>query len=90
MDYVTNTGRKRCCRSKSWVLAAVGLLNEEHHCEKTHANSGPLKNLMQLQQYCKQFQGLQWTTGENCFCLFKMLHFGFGQISNFTTAGLNL
>lgn len=76
-------------RNKRWVLDAVKLLNAEQCSKKSHANSTSSKNIMRLQQYCKQSQGLERTVGAICFCLVKILRFGFGQISNLITIGLN-
>lgn len=77
-------------RTKTWALGIAGSLNAEQSCKKPNANAIPLKNLVQLQQDCKQSQGLERTVGAICFCLFKMPCFVFGQISYLIPIGLNL
>lgn len=71
-----------------WLLS--GCWMQRNAIKPVIANSTPLKDRMQLQQYYKQPQGSERTVGAICFWLVKMLHFGFGHISNFITTGLSL
>lgn len=87
--------KKRCCtllinkRNKNWVPAAVRLLNSEKCHENSHCKFSCIKGPPVTSAVLQATPRFRKNHGSNLFQVFKMLHFGFGQFSNFITPGLN-